>query len=99
MTAAAFLDEAALSERLLQHIDQGTTDLAEHTWREPTRSYRDPLRLAAEVDLLQRLPVPFCPSAALPTAGSYVARTVAGVPLLAVRDRDGRVRVFRNACR
>jgi phenylpropionate dioxygenase-like ring-hydroxylating dioxygenase large terminal subunit len=43
--------------------------------------------------------VPFCPSAALPEAGSYLARTAAGTPLLAVRGDDGAVRVFRNACR
>jgi phenylpropionate dioxygenase-like ring-hydroxylating dioxygenase large terminal subunit len=31
--------------------------------------------------------------------GSYLARTAAGTPLLAVRGADRRVRVFRNACR
>ena len=43
--------------------------------------------------------MPFCPSAALPEAGSYVARIAAGIPLLVVRGDDGRVRAFRNACR
>ena len=41
----------------------------------------------------------FCPSAALPEPGSYIARTTVGTPLLLVRGSDGIVRGFRNACR
>ena len=41
----------------------------------------------------------YCPSAALAENGSYVARTLAGAPLLAVRGDDGVVRTFHNACR
>jgi phenylpropionate dioxygenase-like ring-hydroxylating dioxygenase large terminal subunit len=48
---------------------------------------------------LRRYPTGFCPSAALPTPGSYVAREAAGTPLIAIRGNDGRVRAFRNACR
>jgi phenylpropionate dioxygenase-like ring-hydroxylating dioxygenase large terminal subunit len=99
MTMATFLDDAALSERIFGHIDAGTTDLAAGMWREPTANYRDPARLADELDLLRRLPVPFCPSAALAEPGSYLARAAAGRSLVAVRDRDGQVRVFRNSCR
>lgn len=103
MTAADrlpdFLDDAALSERIFRHLDGGTTDLAGDVWREPTANYREPSRLDAELALLRRLPVPFCPSAAVAEPGSYVARAAAGIPLVAVRDRDGLVRVFRNACR
>ena len=49
--------------------------------------------------MLRRYPTPFCPSAALSGAGSYVARSAAGTPLLAVRGTDGQARVLRNACR
>jgi phenylpropionate dioxygenase-like ring-hydroxylating dioxygenase large terminal subunit len=62
-------------------------------------NYRSPERLAAELALLRRRPVPFCPSAALVGPGAYVAREAAGTPLVAVRGDDGAVRVFRNACR
>ncbi|MEQ8691001.1 MAG: Rieske 2Fe-2S domain-containing protein, partial [Pseudomonadales bacterium] len=31
--------------------------------------------------------------------GSYVARMAAGVPIVVVRDLDGEIRAFRNACR
>jgi phenylpropionate dioxygenase-like ring-hydroxylating dioxygenase large terminal subunit len=35
----------------------------------------------------------------LPAAGTRTARTVGGVPLLLVRDRDGHLRAFLNVCR
>ena len=56
-------------------------------------------RFEAEIALLRRLPVPYCPSAALTEPGSFVARTAAGTPLLVVRGKDGKVRAFINACR
>jgi phenylpropionate dioxygenase-like ring-hydroxylating dioxygenase large terminal subunit len=63
-------------------------------------NYRSKERLAAEVEIaFRRSPTPFCPSAALPDVGSYVAREATGTPLLAVRAHDGTVRAFRNACR
>lgn len=35
----------------------------------------------------------------LPAAGSYVATSVAGFPLIVVRGEDGRIRAFHNVCR
>jgi phenylpropionate dioxygenase-like ring-hydroxylating dioxygenase large terminal subunit len=93
-------DDAAVVQRIFDHIDRHTTDRGETTWREPVANYRNPERLQREVEqVLRRLPVPFCPSVALANTGDYVARTAAGVPLVAVRGADGRVRAFRNACR
>jgi phenylpropionate dioxygenase-like ring-hydroxylating dioxygenase large terminal subunit len=62
-------------------------------------NYRSPDRLRRELEVLRRRPVAFCPSSALPEAGSWLAREAAGTPLLVVRGDDGRVRAFRNACR
>jgi phenylpropionate dioxygenase-like ring-hydroxylating dioxygenase large terminal subunit len=95
----AFADDAAVLQRIFDHIDNRSTDRAAGTWREPVASYTDPVRFAAELALMRRTPVPFCPSAALPQTGSWLARLAGGTPLLAVRDADGQVRVFRNACR
>jgi len=92
-------DDQSVAQRVLDHVAAGTTDTCPEVWREPVANYRSAGRLAAELALLRRLPVPFCPSAALPENGSYVAREAAGVPLLAVRGADGKVRAFRNACR
>jgi phenylpropionate dioxygenase-like ring-hydroxylating dioxygenase large terminal subunit len=93
-------DDPSVVQRILDHIDGQTTDLSEETWREPVANYRSEERFAAEMALvLRRHPAAFCPSAALPEAGSYVARDAAGTPILAVRGGDGEVRAFRNACR
>jgi phenylpropionate dioxygenase-like ring-hydroxylating dioxygenase large terminal subunit len=99
-TTTRLLDDATVIERVFDHIDHETTDLGETTWREPVEHYRSGARFATERDaVLRRLPVGFCPSAALREAGSYVAREAAGTPIVAVRGNDGRVRAFRNACR
>lgn len=95
----ALIDDQAVAQRLLDHIAAGTTDLGDGAWREPVANYRSVSRFAAELRLLRSRPVPLCPSAALPEPGSTLPVEAAGTPLLAVRDRDGAVRVFRNACR
>ncbi|HEV7734879.1 MAG TPA: aromatic ring-hydroxylating dioxygenase subunit alpha [Candidatus Binatia bacterium] len=99
-TVSRLADDATVVQRILDHIDNRTTDLGDTTWTEPVANYRSETRFAAERDLvLRRYPTPFCPSAALPASGSWVAREAAGTPIVAVRGDDGRVRAFRNACR
>ncbi|MCC6765220.1 MAG: aromatic ring-hydroxylating dioxygenase subunit alpha [Deltaproteobacteria bacterium] len=95
----AWLSDADVARRLFDHMDRGGTDLAEGVWREPVAHYRSAARYAAELELLRGRIAAFCPSAALPETGSYLARTAAGTPLVAVRGTDGCARVFRNACR
>src|SRR5262245_3505825 len=92
-------DDHTVIQRILDHIDNRTTDVGESSWREPVANYLSEERLAAELRVLRRFPVAFCPSAALPESGSYLARNAAQTPLLAVRGSDGQVRAFRNACR
>jgi phenylpropionate dioxygenase-like ring-hydroxylating dioxygenase large terminal subunit len=92
-------DDQSVAQRVLEHIARGTTDTGGEIWREPVANYRSEERFAAELNVFRRTPTPFCPSAALPEAGSYIAREAAGVPLIAVRGADGKVRAFRNACR
>ena len=93
------LDETALAERIFQHVDAGTTDLGDTVWREPVSHYLSQERFEAECALIRRYPTPFCPSAALPEQGSYLARMAAGSPIVVTRDSDGAVRAFINACR
>ena len=96
----AFLSDQDVAQRVLEHIANKTTDAGDEVWREPVQNYRCPKRFEDEIHtVLRRYPMPFCPSAALPEAGSYVARTAAGIPLVLVRGDDGIVRGFRNACR
>lgn len=98
--ARTLADEQTVAQRILDHIDHHTTDLSEHTWREPVVNYRSTDRFERELaEVFRRCPTPVCPSAALAEPGSYLAREVAGTPILVVRGRDGVVRAFRNACR
>ena len=93
------LDEGALAKRIFQHIDAETTDLGESMWREPVSHYLSHARFEAECAVIRRHPTPFCPSAALPHQGSYLARVAAGNPIVVSRDDVGTVRAFINACR
>lgn len=93
------MSDAEVIQRVLNHADAKTTDLSDTTWREPVDNYRSEERFAEEMELFRRLPMVYCPSAALPGPGAYVARTLAGMPVLAVRGEDGVVRAFHNVCR
>lgn len=93
------LRDEDVAQRILDHIANGTTDVGDEVWREPVANYRSEARFDAERRLLRRFPQAFCPSAALPDVGSYIARESAGVPIVAVRGEDGTVRAFRNVCR
>jgi nitrite reductase/ring-hydroxylating ferredoxin subunit len=97
--ATRLLSDQAVFERVFNHIDNSTTDLGERVWREPSDNYYSQERFDDEIAMLKRLPVAYCPSAALPDKGSYIARSSAGTPLVVVRGLDGVVRAFINACR
>ncbi|GBG37744.1 hypothetical protein NJB14197_25750 [Mycobacterium montefiorense] len=91
-------DDVEIARRILAHIDAGTTDEGA-SWREPVENYLSPSRFTAELRMLRAMPSVLVPSVTIPHPGDYVERTVFGVPLFAVRGRDQRARVFRNACR
>jgi choline monooxygenase len=91
-------DDKEIVRRILAHIDAGMTDEGDG-WREPVENYLDRGRFDDELKLLRSMPSAFVPSAAIPNAGDHVERVCFGVPLFAVRGRDRRARVFRNACR
>lgn len=71
--------DAELLEHILNHIENGTTTLGDEDWFEPVENFTSQIHFDAERRLMRRLPVPFCPVAALPKASSYVARASAGV--------------------
>jgi len=97
---AALLTDHEITERVLSHIANRSTDTGEELWREPVENYRSKQRFDAEMQrVLRRSYTAFCPSAALPEAGSFIARDALGTPVVAVRGRDGVVRAFQNVCR
>src|SRR5690242_20040836 len=97
-TTASVADDVEIVRRIFAHIDAGTTDEGE-AWREPVENYMNPLRFANELETLRSFASVFLPSAAIPNAGDHAERVTFGVPLFAVRGRDGHARVFRNSCR
>jgi choline monooxygenase len=97
-TKASVADDAEIVRRIFAHIDAGTTDEGE-AWREPVQNYLDPIRFTRELEMLRSFPSVYLPSAAIPNAGDHAERVTFGVPLFAVRGKDGRARVFRNSCR
>src|SRR5208283_779749 len=91
-------DDAEIVRRILRHIDAGTTDEGD-SWREPVENYLNSDRFTEELRLLRMMPSVFVPTATIPNPGDHIERVAFGVPLFAVRGRDRRARVFRNACR
>jgi phenylpropionate dioxygenase-like ring-hydroxylating dioxygenase large terminal subunit len=97
-TKSSVADDVEIVRRIFAHIDAGTTDEGD-AWREPVENYVNPDRFADELAVLRGFPSVHLPSAAIPNPGDHAERVTFGVPLFAVRGRDGRARVFRNSCR
>ena len=85
---------------LLRQIDAQHNIDAGVQMRMSTAPYRDPDIAAREwAQLFKGHPQLIGLSGDLPEAGSYLTTSDFGVPVLAVRDRDGTFRAFLNACR
>jgi len=97
-TKSVVAEDVEIVRRVLAHIDAGTTDEGQ-SWREPVENYLSVGRFGEELRLLRGTPSVFVPSATILNPGDHVERIAFGVPLFAVRGRDHRARVFRNACR
>ncbi len=89
-----------LAARLLDHLDGGTTDSADSVRAVAVSDYLDEIRWANEVDrIFRRSPVVVALTAHLPAPGAYRSIDLAGIPVLTVRQSDGGVKAFINACR
>ena len=72
----------------------------EFDWTPPASSYRDPAQFERERrEIFARNWMLFSWSERMPTPGDTVAGTVAGYPVFAIRDDDGKIRAFHNVCR
>lgn len=92
--------QVALIRRIFDHLDTRTTTMAGAVYENPVADYTCPDQAAAEArTLFRRRPIVLGLSADLPEPGDYVTCDGTGVPVLAVRGRDGEVRAFANVCR
>ncbi len=66
----------------------------------PAEIYVDPVRYDAELNHIFRAgPTIAAPSALLPENGSYHQLTLAGMPIVITRNKQGEAKVFANVCR
>ncbi|HVN02406.1 MAG TPA: aromatic ring-hydroxylating dioxygenase subunit alpha [Caulobacteraceae bacterium] len=88
-----------LGRRIVEHIRNGSSDLAEGPMRNDASVYTDPVRHAAERRrLFRETPLVACLSNDIREPGSFRTFDETGVPILIVRGRDGQVRAFLNVC-
>jgi phenylpropionate dioxygenase-like ring-hydroxylating dioxygenase large terminal subunit len=92
---------------LLRRIEAASVSLNSEPWplagatmRQPASTYADPDHFAKEMRMLFRGgPVMLGLSCELNAAGSYLTAGLGGVPVLVVRQSDGGLKGFINACR
>ncbi len=89
--------EIDLARRTLHNFQAGTTDQAPDVMRLPVAAYTDEVRYQRESQhIFKQLPQGVALSIELPSRRCYRALTVLGVPVLLVRDDDGKARAFLN---
>ena len=91
--------DTELTRTALEHVRNGTTDLAPSILRVPLGYYGDEEQLQREIELLSRMPIALMPSARVRNPHDYVVRDVLGRSVLVSRGSDGVVRAFLNYCR
>jgi phenylpropionate dioxygenase-like ring-hydroxylating dioxygenase large terminal subunit len=93
-------EQIAEARKLLAHLSERTTALADAIYRNPVSDYTCPLQAARERETLFRDgPINIGLSALLPRAGDWMTHDYAGVPILIVRRADGSLGAFLNVCR
>jgi phenylpropionate dioxygenase-like ring-hydroxylating dioxygenase large terminal subunit len=91
---------ADVMRRLRRTLEDPTTAVPRGSTALAVSRYLDDDELEKERrSLFAKLPIVVAHASELPDAGSYVTLELGGVPLLVVRDDEGEVRAFVNACR
>jgi phenylpropionate dioxygenase-like ring-hydroxylating dioxygenase large terminal subunit len=85
--------------RLIAHIRNRTTDLADDDLRVPVANFVSESRAAAERSVFRRQFLVAAHASEVPQPGSFVARDILGSPVIIVRQGDGDVKSFFNICR
>ena len=88
-----------IAERVVGHVQNKTTDQAENILSIPTSDYTCEKRWESEMDkIFKELPLMLALSIEIPNKGDYKAMEVVGIPVLITRDKESKVRAFRNVC-
>lgn len=93
-------DQIVEARKLLDHLKNRTTALADRVYRNPVAGYTCAQQAAREHELFFRKGAfTIGLSALLPNPGDWMTHDYCGVPILLVRDKDGRLGAFLNVCR
>src|SRR5258708_33096733 len=93
-------DQIAEARKLLAHLDQRTTALADAIYRNPVSDYTCPEQAAREREVLFRGgAINIGLGCLLPKPGDWMTHDYAGIPILLVRRADGTLGAFLNVCR
>lgn len=92
-------DQIGLAKRLLNHVEQRTTDMADALRIQSVEGYTSPQWLAREkAAIFKKFPLFAGFGSDVPNPGDYKADNFAGTPVLLVRGEDGILRAFLNSC-
>jgi phenylpropionate dioxygenase-like ring-hydroxylating dioxygenase large terminal subunit len=92
--------QVEVGRRLLGHLDEKTTTLAESVYRNPVVDYTSVDQLECEMRrLFRELPLVVGLSCEIPDPGDYLTDDLSGVPVLVVRSEDGSANAAINVCR
>jgi phenylpropionate dioxygenase-like ring-hydroxylating dioxygenase large terminal subunit len=92
--------EHSLVRRLVDHLDNHTTDMADEVLELPADIYTSRGHYERELDaLFYGSPLPLALSGALPRPNTFRTVDICGTPILLTRDGGGRVHSFANTCR
>jgi choline monooxygenase len=91
--------ERSLARRLIDHIENRTTDLSDDVMEVSTDVYSQAHQDREIEVLFKGRPVVFCLSGALPGPHTYRTVDMCGTPVLVTRDADGKVHALANICR
>jgi phenylpropionate dioxygenase-like ring-hydroxylating dioxygenase large terminal subunit len=93
-------EEIKITDAILQHCKDGTTDMQPELMRNPVTTYTDPAILAQEVEtLFRKFPIIMGHASQLPEPATYFTNDDLGVPILVTRNNAGEVKAFMNVCR
>ena len=85
---------------LIEHISNGSTTDAGGVMRAPLSDFTDPQLFLREKDeFFRNTPLCMGLSSELPEPNTYWSDNATGLPILMVRDGEGRFRAFANVCR
>lgn len=92
-------EKIRLTQRLIAHVDNDTTDYADDLLRVPFSVFDDPELAAKEREVVRRFPHIVAHVDELRKSGDFLTTELIGTPLLVVKQNDGSVKAFSNVCR